>query len=72
MNKCIDYKLSIIFNKGGGCVSYGKGQRSHFKAQAKDSKAFPVLWPAKIEGFVPITDKDFDLIREATRAAGAL
>ncbi|WP_333656344.1 phosphate/phosphite/phosphonate ABC transporter substrate-binding protein [Dissulfurispira sp.] len=36
------------------------------------AKTFPVLGPAKIEGFVPTTDKDFDLMREAARAAGAL
>ncbi|MDA8214014.1 MAG: phosphate/phosphite/phosphonate ABC transporter substrate-binding protein [Nitrospiraceae bacterium] len=35
------------------------------------AKTFPVLGPTKIEGFVPTTDKDFDLMREAARAAGA-
>ncbi len=42
------------------------------KLKPGTAKAFPVLGPAKIEGFVPITDKDFDLIREAAGAAGAL
>ena len=42
------------------------------KLKPGTAKAFPVSGPAKIEGFVPTTDKDFDLIREAARAAGAL
>ena len=33
--------------------------------------AFPVSGPAKLEGFLPVTDKDFDLIRAAARAAEA-
>lgn len=33
--------------------------------------AFPVIGPAKLEGFVSVTDKDFDLIRAAARAAEA-
>ncbi len=33
--------------------------------------AFPVSGPAKLEGFVSVTDKDFDLIRAAARAAEA-
>jgi len=33
--------------------------------------AFPVSGPAKLEGFLPVTDKDFDLIRDAARAAEA-
>lgn len=34
-------------------------------------RSLPIVGAARIEGFVPTTDKDFDIMREAARAAGA-
>jgi len=41
------------------------------KLKPGTASAFPVSGPAKLEGFVSVTDKDFDLIRAAARAAEA-
>ncbi len=49
-----------------------KVREALLKLKPGTAKAFPILGPAKIEGFVATTDKDFDLMREAARAAGAL
>jgi phosphonate transport system substrate-binding protein len=40
------------------------------KLKAGSAKTFPILGPAKIDGFVATSDKDFDILREAARAAG--
>lgn len=48
-----------------------KVREALLKLKPGTAKAFPILGPAKIEGFVATTDKDFDLMREAARAAGA-
>lgn len=41
------------------------------KLKKGDLKTISVLGPARIEGFVPVTDKDYDIMREAAKAIGA-
>lgn len=42
------------------------------KLKAGSAKTFPILGPAKIDGFVATWDKDFDILREAAKAAGVM
>lgn len=49
-----------------------KVKEALLKLKPGTAKTFPITGPAKIEGFVPVTDQDFDLIREAARASGVL
>jgi phosphonate transport system substrate-binding protein len=41
------------------------------KLKKGDLKTISVLGPARIEGFVPVADKDYDIMREAAKAIGA-
>ncbi len=41
------------------------------KLKKGDLKTISVLGPARIEGFVPVKDKDYDIMREAAKAVGA-
>jgi phosphonate transport system substrate-binding protein len=61
----------LFTTKKADKVVASKVRDALLKLKPGAAKTFPVLGPAKIEGFVSITDKDFDLIREAARAAGA-
>lgn len=40
------------------------------KLKKGDLKTISILGPAKIEGFVPVTDKEYDIMREAAKAIG--
>ena len=41
------------------------------KLKKGDLKTISVLGPARIEGFVPVTDKEYNIMREAAKAVGA-
>lgn len=41
------------------------------KLKKGDLKTISILGPARIEGFVPVTDKEYDIMREAAKAIGA-
>jgi len=41
------------------------------KLKPGDLKSIAVLAPAKIDGFVPTSDKEFSVVIEAAKAAGA-
>lgn len=41
------------------------------KLRKGDLKTISILGPARIEGFVPVTDKEYDIMREAAKAVGA-
>jgi phosphonate transport system substrate-binding protein len=41
------------------------------KLKKGDLKTISILGPTRIEGFVPVTDKDYDIMREAAKAVGA-
>lgn len=40
------------------------------KLKKGDLKTISILGPARIEGFVPVTDKEYDIMREAAKAVG--
>ncbi len=40
------------------------------KLKKGDLKAISILGPARIEGFVPVVDKEYDIMREAAKAIG--
>lgn len=41
------------------------------KLKKGDLRTVSILGPARIEGFVPVTDKEYDIMREAAKAVGA-
>lgn len=41
------------------------------KLKKGDLKTISILGPARIEGFVPVTDKEYDIMRESAKAVGA-
>jgi len=60
-----------------GASKLNKGTAEKIKAallklKPNDAESEKVLGPAKLAGFAPVTDKDYDLLRQAAKLVGAL
>ena len=42
------------------------------KLRPNSPEAEKIAWPAKITGFAPISDRDYDMLRQAARLAGEM